>query len=334
MASNTSFQEHSATGTTGEDLGAALTSSMYCRLDDFGVLSAAGGDAASFLNSQFSSDITALHPGDAALTSYSDARGRVLAVPRVFAERERLLLVMPSERIEPVRGQLAKYVLRADVQLVDCSADLPCLAVSGEIAAAPLEEIAGELPAQPWGAVALPGGGVLARAPGARPRWLACGPAAAIAQLEQALEGKVVGTDPASWRLLEIEAGVPHVYAATAEHFVAQMLNLDRLGALDFRKGCYPGQEVIARTHYLGRIKRRMHILRGETGDAPASGTTVYAAGEAGGEIVDAAPHPDGGSLALAVLRLDTAAASLTLGAADGPPATAALPPYGFGDEG
>ncbi|MDZ7748958.1 MAG: hypothetical protein U5K43_09010 [Halofilum sp. (in: g-proteobacteria)] len=132
----------------------------------------------------------------------------------------------------------------------------------------------------------------------------------------------------ADWRLLEIEAGIPRVYDATAGQFVAQMLNLDRLGAIDFHKGCYPGQEVIARTHYLGRIKRRMYVLRVDDATPPPPGSAIHAGGDTVGSCVDAAAHPEGGCLALAVLRVESAEAALTVGTPGGASARASPPPY------
>lgn len=313
--------------------GATLDAGLRCRVEDRGVLAVSGSEAATFLHSQFSSDITALHPGNAVLTSYSDARGRVLATPYVLAETGQFLLLLPSERLGPIQQQLTKFKLRADVRIDDRSADYPCLGIAGPAAASALEGTLGALPAEPWETLALPAGGTLVRMPGARPRWLACAPAEALTTLWNVLEGRVVTADSDAWQLLDIEAGVPEVFDATAEHFVAQMLNLDRLGAIDFHKGCYPGQEVVARTHYLGRIKRRMHVLRSESGKAPAPGDTVYGDGQSAGEVVTAALHPDGGSLALAVLRLGSADATLTLGDPAGPSATVSPPPYGLAEE-
>lgn len=331
MTQSASTSQRSATG--DDRLSAALNASMRCHLDDRGVLAVSGSEAASFLNSQFSSDITSLPPGTAVLTSYSDARGRVLATPRVIAEAERFLLLLPSDRLVPIQQQLTKYKLRADVRIDDRSADHACLGIAGAAAATALEGMLGTLPVEPWQTLPLPDGGNLVCLPGAPTRWLACVPDESLTSVWNALEGRVITADSTAWRLLEIEAGLPEVFHATAEHFVAQMLNLDLLGAIDFRKGCYPGQEVIARTHYLGRIKRRMHVLRSESDDVPAPGDTVYGDGQSAGEVVTAAPQPEGGSAALAVLRLESVGSALTLGDAAGPPATATAPPYGLAEE-
>lgn len=315
------------------DLRSAIEGSIRSHLDTTGILAVSGGDATRFLNSQFSSDIAALGPSAAGLTSYSDARGRVLAVPRIFAERERLLLALPADRLEPVQRQLAKYVLRADARIEDLSAEHTCMGFAGLNAAVALEGAIAGLPRTAWGTTELAGGGLLTCLPGTRPRWLAAGAPASLEPLWVALDDHAVTAPPEAWRLLDVEAGIPAIHDATAGHFVAQMLNLDRLGALDFQKGCYPGQEVIARTRYLGRIKRRMYILRSPAGPVPATGTAVRTNDETAGEIVAAAAHPDGGSLALAVLRIESAVTALAIGDGaheDSWPATAAEPPYGL----
>ncbi len=330
----TQASEGAAIASRQSTLEAALGAGVCCELDDTGVLVVTGDDASDFLNAQFSSNVAQLQPGAAALTSYSDARGRVLAVPRVFADAAGFRLVLPAQRLPGVRQQLQKFVLRSAVQLTESSEAHGVLGLAGERAAQGLETLLPQAPESPWDAAGLAHGGSLVRLPGQRPRWLVCAPPEDLAAVREAVVAAgALAADASAWRLLEIEAGLPSVYEPTAEHFVAQMLNLDRLGALDFRKGCYPGQEVIARTHYLGRIKRRMHLLRSDAAP-PAPGDHVYKAEQAAGEIVDAAPHPEGGCLALAVLRLEAAEGELALGAPDGPGARPEAPPYGLTDEG
>lgn len=309
-------------------LRAALDAGVRCPLDDRGMLAAAGRDAADFLHAQLSSDVHSLAAGRATLTSYCDPRGRVLAAPRLIAEPDRFLLGLPADQLEPVRARLARYVLRADVQLSDISATTARFGVAGQAAAVALARAAGTLPESPGDCRRSEAGATLLRLEGPRHRWLVCGPPEAVAPLWDALEGHAVAAAAAAWRLLEIEAGVPAIGAAAAGRFVAQMLNLDRLDAIDFRKGCFPGQEVIARTRNLGRLKRRLFVLRAAGASLPAAGASVYAGQDAVGEVVDAVTHPDGGILALAVLRLDAADESLQLGESGGPAAEAHAPPY------
>lgn len=290
-----------------------------------GLLAVTGADAAGFLHAQFSSNIRDLVPGQLRLTSYSDARGRLLAVLHVLAVGEGFLLEMPADRLEPIANRLRRYVLRSRVDIEDISAETCAFGVSGKGIASRWPEPA--LPATgEWNE--LDDGVRVTGLGGQRPRWLLFGPAAALQAIWERF-GDVAVAPPHHWDLLDIEAGLPAVHAQTEERFVAQMVNLDRLEALDFHKGCYPGQEVIARTHYLGRIKRRMFLLHAPAAEhPPAPGESVLAADSGGtaGEVVRAAPHPAGGALALAVLRLDTLDASLTL--ADGTPVTRRDPPY------
>lgn len=308
--------------------GAALAAGVRCPLDDRGMLAIAGRDAADFLQSQLSSDVRHLAPGRATLTAYCDPRGRVLAAPRLIAEPDRFLLELPADQLEPVRTRLARYVLRADVRLGDVSAATARFGVAGDAAADALARAAGALPEAAGACARSEASAVLVRLEGPRPRWLVYGDPEAVAPLWDALADDARAAPADAWRLLAIEAGVPRVGTATAGRFVAQMLNLDRLEAIDFRKGCFPGQEVLARTRNLGRLKRRMFVLRARATGVPAAGTAVYAGQEAAGEVIDAVAHPDGGSLALAVLRIDAAGEPLRLGAADGPGAEAQAPPY------
>lgn len=292
---------------------------------DRGLLAVSGTDAADFLHAQFSSNILDLSPGQVRLTSYSEARGRLLAILHVLAVEEGFLLEIPADRLEPVMTRLRRFVLRSRVDIEDISSATAAFGLSGDGIEARLPELD------------LPGGGEwhtvsgdvrVAGLGGPHPRWLVFGPETTLRSTWQQFEELPIA--PAQhWDLLDIEAGLPSIHARTAERFVAQMVNLDRLDALDFHKGCYPGQEVIARTHYLGRIKRRMFPLHAPAaGQPPTAGENVLDAGngDAVGEIVRAAPHPAGGALALAVLRLDVLDAALTL--ADGTPAIRQDPPY------
>ena len=279
--------------------------SIRCRLDDRGLLSVQGSDAASFLHRQLSSDVLGLAAGQSRLTSYSDARGRLLLVGRLYAEDDRFLLELPSERIEAIRQQLAKYVLRADVRVEDVSNTIERCATAGNSAAVALGAVVDSLPTEAGQSVKAEGGARIVRLAGPRPRWQIHGEPEAVTPVWNQLAGHTVEVDSSQWRLLDIEAGIPTVHEATASHFVAQMLNLDRLGAIDFGKGCYPGQEVIARTHYLGRIKRRMQLLQlSAHADVPAPGTAVEQDdGKRVGEVVEGAPMPTEGCLVLAVIH-------------------------------
>lgn len=318
-------------GPDPDDRSMAITDgSIRCRLDDRGVLSLRGADAAAFLHGQLSTDVMTLAAGESRLTSYSDARGRLLLVGRLHAESDRFLLEIPGDRLEPVRQQLARFVLRADVHIEDISGALARCAAAGHSAAVALGAVVDSLPAEPGQSVTAANGARLVRLAGPRPRWQIHGDPEAVSAVWDQLAGHTVEVNSSQWRLLDIEAGIPAVHEGTAGHFVAQMLNLDHLGAIDFQKGCYPGQEVIARAHYLGRVKRRMQLFRLPAGAAvPAPGTTVEQDGKKAGEVVEAAPMPADGCLVLAVIR-NEAGDPLTI---DGQPAEHRPLPYSIEEE-
>jgi len=315
------------------DALAVLHGSARFPLGDTGLLAVEGRDAADFLHRQLSSDILGMRVGQAGLTSCSDPKGKVLAVPRVLATPERFILELPAERVEPLRQHLAKFVLRSQVQLTPLDDTYVRFGVAGQNASVALAGAIGALPQDIEDGVTGADGATVVRLRGPRPRWLVHGPRAAAAAVWDALEGQTRDATADQWRLLEIEAGVPTIRDATVGQFVAQMLNLDCLGGIDFNKGCYPGQEVIAKTHYLGRLKRRMYTLRlGDDAAAVEPGTNVYAGDTDVGTCLDAAAHPEGGYLGLAVLRSDQADEPLAVGEPGGASARADDPPYPWAD--
>jgi folate-binding protein YgfZ len=197
-----------------------------------GVLAMRGPDAAGFLQGQLSADIEKLSAGASTLAGLHNPQGRVIALlALVRSAPEEFFAVLPRELAPAVAQRLRKYVLRAKVTLEDLSESVQ---VFGSAAPAP---------------------GFIDLAWGTR-RLL-------LVPRERAVElTPGSGQTLESWQQADIHEGLPQVYAATSEAFVAQMLNLDLLGAIDFDKGCYTGQEVIARAHYRGRVKRRLQRWR------------------------------------------------------------------------
>lgn len=299
-------------------------------LESLGALRVRGRDLVAFLQGQLSNDMTQLDAGRSLLAGYHNPQGRVLALVRLLEPTPgEVLAVLPRELVTPVLNRLRTFVLRSKVELVDDSLSWRIEGLVAGGADAPTPATAAQLPAL-TGAVARLGESWVLRV-GERPaRWLSVSAAGAapgdgaFARWERAL--------PALWRRHAIENGEPQVYAATSGEFVAQMLNLDVLGAIAFDKGCYTGQEVIARAHYRGRVKRRLQRFR--TGEP--SGLKPGDAGElADGRafrVVDAMPAADGGSEFLAVTTLASAAARAEDGpaAAGGPRLNAAQLPLPY----
>jgi tRNA-modifying protein YgfZ len=237
----------------------------FLALDTLGVLRVRGADALSFLQGQLSNDMTLLGAQRSLLAGYHNPQGRVIALLRlVQLAPGDILAVLPRELIVTVAQRLTKFILRAKVKLADESGEW---SITGLIARQPsgrARATQGEaggtlidaLPTQLEGAAPL--AEAIAVCVAQHPaRWLLVSPAGRVPAL--------AGCAPAAadaWLREAIAAGEAQIAAATSEEFVAQMLNLDAVGAIAFDKGCYTGQEVIARAHYRGRVKRRLQRFR------------------------------------------------------------------------
>ena len=265
-------------------------------LDSLGVLRARGADVVSFLQGQLSNDLTRLSLACSLLAGYHNPQGRVIAVPRlVHVAGDDLLAILPRELVAPVMQRLSKFILRAKVKLAD---------ESGLWAIAGLTDaVAADFPALPQQVdrAAQVDGAIVVRLAGESPRFLVVSPA-----------GQQPATDgspalAAQWQQVAIATGEPQVYGATSEEFVAQMLNLDVLGAIAFDKGCYTGQEVIARAHYRGRIKRRMQrFLTTQPSQLKPADSGILPDGRSF-RVVRVAAHADGRTEFLAVTTVASA---------------------------
>jgi folate-binding protein YgfZ len=272
------------------------------RLHDWGVIRAAGPDATTFLHSQLTQDIERLEQGRAQLAGYCSAKGRLLATFVVWrAARDELLLACSADLLAATLKRLSMFVLRAKCKLSDATAEMPLHGVAGPAAMdAPLRL-----------ADALIDGRTVARA-------LQTGTAPALPTI-----------DAAGWAWLEVASGVPRIVAATAEQFVPQMVNFELVRGVNFQKGCYPGQEVVARSQYRGTVKRRAFVFASPVAAAP--GQELFHSGEPAqpaGLVANAATW-QGGHLVLAEVKLAALDhGSLHLGAADGPLLARGAMPY------
>jgi tRNA-modifying protein YgfZ len=245
-------------------------------LADLGVLRIKGRDGAPFLQGQLSNDMKHLTGEHSVLAGYHNPQGRTIAVLHLIRTApEEILALLPRELTAAVAAKLARFILRAKVLIEDVSQSLR---IDGLIAGE-------ETPAPPDAAI-------LARVAGEDGRWFC---------ITAATEEEPVLADRQLWRRLDIAAGLPQVYAATSEEFVAQMLNLDVLGAIAFDKGCYTGQEVIARAHYRGRVKRRMQRFKTQDPRALVPGSAGRLSDGRAFKVVDAVAADDGSCEFLAV---------------------------------
>jgi folate-binding protein YgfZ len=244
----------------------------FYALRDTAVLAFRGPEAAHFLQGQLSCDTGQLSATRMQLAGLHNPQGRVIALLRIFQrEPGEILALLPKALALSVSEQLRRYVLRAKVQILEASGEFQLLGIEAEASEAASE--------------ALGGAPLVQETQSAR--------AYALLPPGMALDPARVQENRLGWERLELAAGIPHVGTATSGQFVAQMLNLDLLHAISFTKGCYTGQEVIARAHYRGRVKRRMQrfISRGAVVLPPASSWRLSDGRRA--QIVQALPTTD-----------------------------------------
>ena len=312
---------YSHSGSENVDTFQKLTGDTLCDLRHTVLVCATGDDAEDFLHNQLSNDIRELGSGQAALAGYCNPKGRLLGIFRVWREDSGFLLQMPADLQQPLTDRLRKYVLRSDVELTVDPARV-AFGVCGKTAARGLEQITGQLPDKD-NYCHRDGEFTVTRIPGdGRPRFQVVGPVkpcmAAWDKLKQ--HATIVGSW--TWARLDILAGMPNIGALTSEAFIPQMVNLDLLGGVSFRKGCYPGQEIVARMHYLGNLKQRMARFRMDDDRRPVAGDRVYMQGETSpiGTVVDGQPGPASGWELLAVVRIaDVGRHTLCLRNGNGP---------------
>ena len=322
-------------GNPDQELSLALTGEIIADLGHRGLIAVMGEEAETFLQNLLSNDVRQVSEARSQLTSLNTPKGRMLALMRLFRREGVYYLSLPRKLVEPTLKRLRMYVLRSKVTLESAGEALARFGLSGERAEQLLREAWGEPPAAA-DEVRTEGGVTVVRVPGPTPRFELFGELEPMQKLWQRLDVHAVPAGTQCWELLDTLAGLPEIYPETVEAFVPQMANLERVGGVSFKKGCYPGQEVVARMHYLGKPNRRMALLRAEDADGAAPGQSVFGADpeQSAGEVVRAATHPDGGILLLAVLRLAAFEGdALHLGTADGPQLIRLPLPYSLEDE-
>ena len=288
---------------------------FVCELPHLEYVRVHGADATEFLHAQVTNDIRQLTATNFQLGGYCTPKGRLLCVFRVHRDGEDLIVQAHREVLPTTVEHLRRFVLRAKVELT-IDDDLTSFAVVGEKSADVLKQLIGRLPLRRGDCLIDGGCAVLAHSLVPPSRYQVVGPASALAPLWQTLAGGCERSGSWTWASLDIQQGLPTVFNATSEQFVPQTLNMDITGAVSFEKGCYPGQEIVARMHYLGKIKSRMVLANVRQAGRPLPGDKLYAADEeqSTGMIVDAVPGESGYDV-LATVRLeDLAQNKLRLG--------------------
>jgi hypothetical protein len=314
-------------GNAAHERDAAASGTIVADLSQLGVVAFNGEDTATFLQGQLTNDVRALHANSAQWSGYCNPKGRLLGNFLMWRHGDDTCLQMSGDIVSSVQKRLSMFIMRAKVKARDASDETVRLVVAGAAAQAAVQAAMGVLPAAAMTtAVAEPG---LVVRVGHDKFVLSVAPEAALA-VWQALCQSATPVGAPVWDWLRLNAGIPMIVAATQEQFVPQMVNLEAIGGVNFQKGCYPGQEIVARSQYLGKMKRRMFLAHVDATAAP--GDSLYSAdfpGQATGSVVNAAPAPSGGCDILVVAQIESAhTQTLHLQAADGTPLTLKPLPY------
>ncbi|MEE9511032.1 MAG: hypothetical protein V3V79_02860 [Gammaproteobacteria bacterium] len=260
-------------------------------LSYLGILRVSGGDRRTFLQGQLTQDLDRLSPEKWIFSGWTSPKGRLLTIAQLFDWRDSIWLLMPADLIDDVAKRLAIYILRSDVQLEGCTIGIAGLGGPNSITTA--QSLGITLADEP-DASASTENLCVGRLAGDPTRLVAIG------DLPPFPTPAPTKRDSNAWRLQNIRSGIPVIFAATSEAFLPQMVNLDLCGGVSFDKGCYTGQEIVARTQNLGRVKRRMFRFTYAAKLELAPGQTIFSAGRSVGHVVDGASL-DAGTELLAV---------------------------------
>jgi len=290
--------------------------SILSDLSSRGMIEVHGKDAESFLQNQLTNDINRVTQSSHQLSAWCNRKGRVIASFCVFKRGNSYYLTIATDLVEPVIKKLRMYVMRLDVTLKDSSKSLIHFGYAGEQAEQDLQTILGidKVPIETQHTLQQDTLSIL-RLPGSVPRFEIFGELEDAKNLWEHCNVRAASVNSHGWDYLNILAGVPVICEASSTAWIPQMLNLQVLDGLDFKKGCFPGQEIVARLKYLGKNKRRMYRIEVNSHVLPEIGQKIYAEGETSytGKILTTVINPSGNAEALAVLKIALADKPLSL---------------------
>ncbi len=315
----------------GEANNYSLDENYLCDLSSRGIIQAFGEDAKNFLHGQFTNDLNALSNENSQLSSYCNPKGRMLAIFTIYLNKNKYSLIMPRSVVEATLKKLIMFKLMTKVEIQDMSDGLVIFGVAGSKIETALHNLNISIPKNDNDAVHTEGISLI-RIPGQTPRILFVAlPKLAISIWNQ-LSAHCNLASSNVWDLHDIDSGIPKITAETYEAFIPQMVNLEIINGVNFQKGCYPGQEVVARTHYLGKPNRRMYKTTVDTIDPPSPGENIFSETDGDqpvGKIVTAQINDKNVTSALAVLRTQKENDSgLHVGTQDGPTLSFQTLPY------
>ncbi len=283
-----------------------------CDLSNLGLIRASGEDASSFLHGQFTNDLNLVNADTSQLSSYCNAKGRMLAIFRIFKRDDDYILLLRRDVIDVVLNKLNMFKLMAKVELTDISNELVVFGIAGPNT----DSLLGENNIQALNElnqVIAKENTTVIKITSELSRALIIASFDDAKIIWKSIANQCVQTSYHFWELIDIQNGIPTVTAETSEAFIPQMVNLELIGGVNFQKGCYPGQEIVARTHYLGKPNRRMYRISIEDDDCPTAGKNIYSQADGEqpvGKIVNAQKINNNYCEALAVLRTEKESSS------------------------
>ncbi len=277
-----------------------------------GIMEVSGDDRLTYLQGQLTNDINAISSSLSQLSALCTPKGRMRALFHIIQNNiqnhDSLLLQLPYGLLAENIKRLKMFILMSKVELNDVSDDIIKIGLAGNNAEQVLQNAGFTIPEQ-TNMVTQHNDMLLLRLAGDIPRFECLGYFDAIQALWSSLTGQAELLSTQQWRLLNIKAGIPNVFPQTADSFIPQMVNLQHFNGVNFKKGCYTGQEVIARMQYLGKLKRRMYLAHCQSETLPEPGASLYSSsstsGQGAGNIVDAQFSASGEVNLLAVITND-----------------------------
>tara|TARA_R110001606_G_C15404643_1_gene654143 strand:+ start:21688 stop:22620 length:933 start_codon:yes stop_codon:yes gene_type:complete len=285
----------------------ALANSFYMPLSQLGILQVEGEDAQSLLQNLLTNDVAALAVNQSHLTGLCNPKGRLLAIFLLLHRSNGYQLILPKTMCAGLQQRLSMYILRSKVTITDVSDNMTCmgltLVTNDVIKSRVLPEVDYQATEHD--------DSVLIKYPGKQPRFLYIGsPTQKMAFTTELLEQQWHMATESDWELLDIEAGLPMIQPETKEQFTPQQVNLDLVNGVSFKKGCYPGQEIVARMHYLGTPSRRMFQAEAHTANIINLGDEVTSEkGDVAGHVVRV--QRKNGDMLLMLLSLKLSAVNL-----------------------
>ncbi len=287
--------------------GDQLTDCSIFDLSHLRLTSVSGEDAETFLQGQFTNDIRLVSPEHHQMSSFCTPKGRMLANFRICSHAGQYMLQTPIDTQPALLQRLSMFVLRSQVSLEDVSDQYVAIGLAGECSTELLNNHFTTVPVNPGEAVEENGISLLLL-PGPANRYMLIGQPTQIAGIWETCSQQTTATNHELWKLLDIQSGIPTVYANTVESFVPQMVNMQLVDGVSFDKGCYVGQEIVARMKYLGTLKRRMYLAQVDTEQQPIPGDELFSpidteAGQGHGNVVMSASSDKGGYEILVVVE-------------------------------